>query len=100
MHLPDERVTSQGRKEGRRRKDGRKEGENLKERERERKKEGTATEREGESVTLTTVSSLELIQESVSCCLLRPLLTTRTQEVPLSDKSYNEILHYTLMRNF
>ena len=25
---------------------------------------------------LTTVSSLELIQESVSCCLLRPLLTT------------------------
>ena len=86
------------RKEGRRRKGGRKEGENLKER--ERKKEGTATEREGESVTLTTVSSLELIQESVSCCLLRPLLTTRTQEVPLSDKSNNEILHYTLMRNF
>ena len=74
MHLPDERVTSQGkrRKERRKEKEGRKEGEDLK----ERKKEGTATEREGESVTLTTVSSLELIQESVSCCLLRPLLTT------------------------
>ena len=56
------------RKEG----EGRKEGENLKERE----KEGTATEREGERVKLTTVSSLELIQESVSCCLLRQLLTT------------------------
>ena len=80
MHLPDERVTSQEkrrkerRKEKEGRKEGRKEGEDLKER--ERKKEGTATEREEESVTLTTVSSLELIQESVSCCLLRPLLTT------------------------
>ena len=79
MHLPDERVTSQGkrRKERRKEKEGRKEGEDLKER--ERKKEGTATEREGESVTLTTVSSLELIQESVSCCLLRPLLTMDVQ---------------------
>ena len=63
----------EGKKEREGRKEGRKEGEDLKER--ERKKEGTATEREGESVTLTTVSSLELIQESVSCCLLRPLLT-------------------------
>ena len=62
------------RKEREGRKEGRKEGEDLKER--ERKKEGTATEREEESVTLTTVSFLELIQESVSCCLLRPLLTT------------------------
>ena len=61
-------------KEGKKEREGRKEGEDLKER--ERKKEGTATEREGESVTLTTVSSLELIQESVSCCLLCPLLTT------------------------
>ena len=72
MHLPDERVTSQGK----RRKEGRKESEDLKER--ERKKEGTATKREEESVTLTTVSSLELIKESVSCCLLRPLLTTQS----------------------
>ena len=69
------RKEREGRKEGKRRKEGRKEGEDLKER--ERKKEGTATEREEESVTLTTVSSLELIQESVSCCLLRPLLTTK-----------------------
>ena len=60
----------------RKEREGRKEGEDLKER--ERKKEGTATKREEESVTLTTVSSLELIQESVSCCLLRPLLTTMT----------------------
>ena len=58
----------------RKEREGRKEGEDLKER--ERKKEGTATEREEESVTITTVSFLELIQESVSCCLLRPLLTT------------------------
>ena len=57
MHLPDERVTSQGKR--RKEREGRKEGEDLKER--ERKKEGTATEREEESVTLTTVSSLELI---------------------------------------
>ena len=52
MHLPDERVTSQGRKEGR------KEGENLKEREKEGRKEnereGTATVREGESARLNT----------------------------------------------
>ena len=66
----------EGRKEGKKEKEGRKEGRREPEGERERKKEGTATEREGESVTLTTVSSLELIQESVSCCLLRPLLTT------------------------
>ena len=43
VHLPDERVTSQGRKEGEGRKEGRKEGENLKERERERRKEGRRT---------------------------------------------------------
>ena len=43
------RKEKEGKKEGR--KEGRKEGEDLKER--ERKKEGTATEREGESVTLT-----------------------------------------------
>ena len=74
------RKEREGRKEGsegrtcyiaRKEKEGRKD---LKER--ERKKQGTATEREEESVTLTTVSSLELIQESVSCCFLRPLLTT------------------------
>ena len=73
----------EGRKEGRREPEGEREGEREREREererereREREKEGTATEREGERVKLTTVSSLELIQESVSCCLLRPLLTT------------------------
>ena len=88
------------------RKEGRKEGENCKEREKDGRKEnegesereGTANEREGESeregtankrererererstqyaLKLTKLSSLELIQESVSCCLLRPLLTT------------------------
>ena len=58
------------------RKEGRKEGRKARTRRRERKKGGTATEREGERVKLTTVSSLELIQESVSCRLLRPLLTT------------------------
>ena len=69
----------EGKKEREGRKEGRKEGRQGPEGERERKKEGTATEREEESVTLTTVSSLELIQESVSCCLLRPLLTTTTK---------------------
>ena len=87
-------------KEGR--KEGRKEGENRKEREKDGRKEnegesereGTANEREGESeregtayerehstqytLKLTTVSSLELIQESISCCLLHPFLTTRS----------------------
>ena len=56
----------------------RKEGRKARTRRREKKKEGTATEREGERVKLTTVSSLELIQESVFCCSLRPLLTTMT----------------------
>ena len=59
----------------------RKEGRKARTRRRERKKEGTATEREGKRVKLTTVSSLELIQESVSCCLLRPLLTTLTNQI-------------------
>ena len=56
VHLPDERVTTQ------RRKEGRKEGENKKEREKEGRKEnegesereGTANEREGESTRLNT----------------------------------------------
>ena len=87
MHLRDERVTTQGRKE--RKKERKKEGENRKEREKDGRKEnegesereGTANERGRKRSTqyalkLTTVSSLELIQESVSCCLLRPLLTT------------------------
>ena len=81
------RKEREGRKEGKRRK----EGEDLKER--ERKKEGTATEREGESVTLTTVSSLELIQESVSCCLLRPLLTTQISgNKKLYDRKVNVLI--------
>ena len=41
VHLPDERVTTQRRKEGRKQaKEGRKEGENQKEREKEGRKEG------------------------------------------------------------
>ena len=55
MHLPDERVTTQGRKEGR------KEGENRKEREKDGRKEnegesereGTANEREREKVLVS-----------------------------------------------
>ena len=72
------------------RKEGRKEGENLK----ERKKEGTATEREGERVKLTTGSSLELLQESVSCCLLRPLLTTE----PFKDGAFTAYRKLTMVR--
>ena len=72
----------EGRKEVEGRKEGRKEGENQKER--ERKKEQLL----GERVKLTTVSSLELIQESVSCCLLRPLLTTPTKvDMPLNKET-------------
>ena len=78
----------EGRKEGRRRK--------ARTRRRERKKEGTATEREGERVKLTTVSSLELIQESVSCCLLRPLLTTITWNYSLIESLF---LYFSFSRN-
>ena len=74
------------------RKEGRKEGGREPERERERRKEGelgrkrkrrnSYRERGRKRSTQyalkpTTVSSLELMQESVSYCLLRPLLTTR-----------------------
>ena len=74
-------------------KEGRKEGENQKEREKEGRKEGESgrkrerrnsyRERRRKRSTQyalkpTTVSSLELIQEPVSYCLLRPLLTTQT----------------------
>ena len=60
VHLPDECVTTQRRKE--RRKEGRKEGENWKEREKDGRnenegkseREGTANEREGESARLNT----------------------------------------------
>ena len=105
--LPDERVTTQRRKEGKNRKerekDGRKEnkGESKREgtaneREGESEREGTANEREGESaqlnyaLKLTTVSSLELIQESVYCCLLRPLLTTPGLKVLAGSSSFSE----------
>ena len=72
VHFPNERVTSQGRKEGRREPEG----------ERERRKEVGGRERSTQyALKLTTVSSLELIQESVSCCLLRPLLTTEPYQV-------------------
>ena len=81
VHLPDERVTTEGRKEGENRKEREKDG--RKENEGESEREGTANESERGrkrstqyALKLTTVSSLELIQESVSCCLLRPLLTT------------------------
>ena len=52
VHLPDERVTSQGRKEGEHQKEREKEG--RKEKEGESEREGTATEREGESARLNT----------------------------------------------
>ena len=79
----------EGRKEGRKartrrreregRKEGRKEGRRT--REKAREKEQLPRERGRKRSTQyalkpTTVSSLELIQESVSYCLLRPLLTT------------------------
>ena len=87
---------NEGRMEGRKEaskqaKEGRKEGRREPEGERERRKEGelgrkrerknSYRERERKRSTQyalkpTTVSSLELIQESVSYCLLRPLLTT------------------------
>ena len=95
MHLPDERVTTQRRKqakEGRKQaKEGRKEGRREPEGERESRKEGelgrkrerrnSYRERGRKCLTQyalkpTTVSSLEVIQESVSYCLLRRLLTT------------------------
>ena len=83
---------NEGRKEGRKEaKEGRKEGRREPEGERERRKEGEVEikrERRNSyrergrkrstqyALKPTTVSSLELIQESVSYCLLRPLLTT------------------------
>ena len=85
VHLPKERVTTQRRKEGR--KEGRRELEGERERrkegERGRKWERRNSYREGRrkrstqyALKLTTVSSLELIQESVSRCLLHTLLTS------------------------
>ena len=50
--LPDERVTTQGRKEGENQKEREKDG--RKENEGESEKEGTANEREGESTRLNT----------------------------------------------
>ena len=78
VHLPDEHVTTQRRKEGR--KEGRREleGERGKKREwRNSYQEGRRKRSTQYALKLTTVSSLELIQESVSCCLLCPLLTTK-----------------------
>ena len=80
MHLPNECVTTQRRKEGENRKEREKNG-RKKKREKAREKEQLTRERGRKRSTqytlkLTTVSSLELIQESVSCCLLRPLLIT------------------------
>ena len=50
--LPDEHVTTQGRKEGENRKEREKDG--RKENEGESEREGTANEREGESARLNT----------------------------------------------
>ena len=53
--LPDERVTTQGKKEGRKARTGRRERRNSKkENEGESEREGTANEREGESARLST----------------------------------------------
>ena len=104
MHLPDERDTSQGRKEGRKEnqneREGRKEGrkENQNERERERKKEGRKegrkenegeSEREGIATEREKEKALDSIRPETNKCpllnkcknqfpvaFLRPLLTT------------------------
>ena len=83
------------RKERRKARTGKRERKTAGRRTREKaKREGTANERERERSTqyalkLTTVSSLELIQKSVSCCLLRPLLTTQILEALCSSSCTN-----------
>ena len=81
VHLPDERVTTPRRKEGRkartRRRERKKEGERGRKRERRNSYLERGRKRSTQyALKLTTVSSLKLIQESVSCCLLCLLLTT------------------------
>ena len=72
---------SKGRKEGRREPEGERERRKEGELGRKRERRISYRERGGKRLTQyalkpTTVSSLKLIQESVSYCLLRPLLTT------------------------
>ena len=69
MHLPDERVTTQRRKEGR--KEGRKESENWKEREKDGRKENEGeSEREGTAIEREREKALDSIRPETNNSVL------------------------------